>query len=608
MLGRRRAHRPSPVQGFARFSTVSCLFAGACSVGCDPCGTQAGRRHAVGCGSGVAVARAGAHVYVGLAVAVDPQADGTSQSIPTTVDVPAALGTSHMDILVEVLAAQLQALYDAAERVPRWRAWWDRVSGRAEGRTDLPGGPELWRGGHCHVVHVDGPWGAGKATALRMLAERLGGSSRPKEDRWLVFDFDAPAHQRIEPRWWALLNTVHRSAIRKLWPISRRRTLALRVSAAWWSLREGTAAFIVPLAGVAGIYVLWKSGAFERGWKGIGETAQAIAAVLALGATLWGATRALNRRLQAASLGAARQLERTEARAALVRRRFASLMHMLRQPVAILIWDLDRCDPGFTVELVDGIPTLWPDVPVAYVVAADGAYVRESYLEVYARSPRERREHDPSLAWRVYDAAVHQIVHLPTPRVDPILSEAPGDRAKADALFESLVPPDQILARLQSAEQDGNIGAAALRRAALLRLGSAESRSALQHRLFIATPLLEPSPRVIKTFVQRYLDALDTIIVEGRHVGADAELLTKLALWTVLRVRWPPLAEFLAAHPDAVPDAVSAATQRKPRSGASWRPELTRLISDEDVGSVILGSGTGVALDADTVALLAGQR
>jgi hypothetical protein len=58
-------------------------------------------------------------------------------------------------------------------------------------------------------------------------------------------------------------------------------------------------------------------------------------------------------------------------------------------------------------------------------------------------------------------------------------------------------------------------------------------------------PCLRGSPRDIKRFINTYSILRTVRTLEGIVVGSDA-----LALWTVIKVRWPAMADFLAANPE----------------------------------------------------------
>ena len=62
------------------------------------------------------------------------------------------------------------------------------------------------------------------------------------------------------------------------------------------------------------------------------------------------------------------------------------------------------------------------------------------------------------------------------------------------------------------------------------------------------TPLLEPNPRSMKRLVNAYGIARAIDILKG---GTTVER-KKLALWSILSLRWPLLAQYLEDHPEKI--------------------------------------------------------
>ena len=77
-----------------------------------------------------------------------------------------------------------------------------------------------------------------------------------------------------------------------------------------------------------------------------------------------------------------------------------------------------------------------------------------------------------------------------------------------------------------------------------------------EHILQPFAQLLAPNPRSIKRFVMDYAAVRGARTAEGSSVSVD-----KLALWTVVRTRWPALADYLRAHPRQVSDIGKAKDQ-----------------------------------------------
>ena len=121
----------------------------------------------------------------------------------------------------------------------------------------------------------------------------------------------------------------------------------------------------------------------------------------------------------------------------------------------------------------------------------------------------------------------------------------------------------------------------AFRRAAVVRLASPEVQSKTEHALLPFSSLLEPNPRAMKRFVNTYGVQRAVAILVGAQIGV-----AELALWTIVSLRWPLLAQYLEDSPELLekigdpnPDGV--------------RADLRPLFGNQDVCRVIKWKSTG---------------
>jgi hypothetical protein len=106
----------------------------------------------------------------------------------------------------------------------------------------------------------------------------------------------------------------------------------------------------------------------------------------------------------------------------------------------------------------------------------------------------------------------------------------------------------------------------------------------------------------MKRLVNAYGIARGIETLGGDNLAGDAAAQQQTALWTILALRWPRLADHLAVRPEdvarvggrgKVPDAI---------------PEgLRPLFRDQRVVDVVRGEGVDAALDEDAVRRCAGQ-
>ena len=129
----------------------------------------------------------------------------------------------------------------------------------------------------------------------------------------------------------------------------------------------------------------------------------------------------------------------------------------------------------------------------------------------------------------------------------------------------------------------------AMRAAAAKQITSVEALKATEHSLQRFADLVEPNPRAMKRLVNAFGLHQATHFIEERNVSAEV-----LARWTIVELRWPLLADYLAENPAAVAALHGNATIRLPR-------DLRTLVGDDEVRKVVTG-----ALDEASIRRLVG--
>jgi hypothetical protein len=125
---------------------------------------------------------------------------------------------------------------------------------------------------------------------------------------------------------------------------------------------------------------------------------------------------------------------------------------------------------------------------------------------------------------------------------------------------------------------------------------------ATEHTLSRFAPLLEPNPRAMKRLVNAY-GVERALQIIGGHSTALEHPRQRLALWTILKSRWPLLADYLADEPDTI-EQLKAGEVPPEVAADGARPYLAALFADDEVRRVVSGSVIGVDLDADSLRLL----
>ncbi|NDW06517.1 KAP family P-loop NTPase fold protein [Jiella pacifica] len=93
------------------------------------------------------------------------------------------------------MAADAPTVEDRLQRRPFARALVERMD-------QMLGTPDGF------AVHLYAPWGAGKSSVMKMMAEIMREHTRRPGQRWAVVEFNAWQHERRNPPWWPLMQAV----------------------------------------------------------------------------------------------------------------------------------------------------------------------------------------------------------------------------------------------------------------------------------------------------------------------------------------------------------------------------------------------------------------
>src|SRR5919198_5778101 len=176
-------------------------------------------------------------------------AEVTEQSVPIHTDNPATVDALQREGLARVLAKRIRDMRSLEESTAR------RLKDE-----DFPRGRSF-------LVHLDGPWGAGKTSLLNFLTRELEPGKRipwipfarrpaAGEAHWLVVQFNAWQHQRIVPPWWWLMSALSRQGGRLLWRIDVPRAVFFRIREWIWRAWIGWPWYLLAAAAGGVIAVL----------------------------------------------------------------------------------------------------------------------------------------------------------------------------------------------------------------------------------------------------------------------------------------------------------------------------------------------------------------
>ncbi|HEX6741111.1 MAG TPA: P-loop NTPase fold protein, partial [Sphingomicrobium sp.] len=450
-----------------------------------------------------------------------------AETVGTLSDAPALIDTLGRQAFAEVLATRVKQVSETLR------------SGKLGSDS-------------AFILHIDGPWGSGKSSILNFLKANLEKSDPP----WLIVEFNAWRNQQRTPAWWPIISHVW-GAVRRESPFKFKmaRLVWLR-----WNMRMRwlPVGLSMVLTGVL-LYFAWQAVAGQT--TGVAGAIKDIgAAVIAL-VTLAGLALTTSRSIFFGSKNAAEAyVQSTVEPYRPVVRLFERLIGAIERPVAVFIDDIDRCECNYVIELLEGIQTLLRSAPVVYVVAGDRKWICSSFEKRYADFGGQIGMPGRPLGYLFLD----KVFQLSTaiPRLSAARRQAywkrlleSGERgarstpedvkrleAEAEKELQGKTSHEEIQERIERSEE-GSLEREALSAAAARQTTTRESVREAEHRLQPLADLLEPNPRAMKRLVNAYGLNQARAFLEGRKVEVEA-----LARWTIVELRWPILADYLASN------------------------------------------------------------
>jgi hypothetical protein len=441
------------------------------------------------------------------------------------------------------------------------------------------------------VVHLHGPWGSGKSSVLNFLRTELQTKSDPK---WIVVDFNAWRDQRLKPPWWTLISSIYATAHKKLHAEGEAGAEAAKRlwrQWLWWRMKVDLVPLLVASACMLLLVLVILLGLNTS----VDKMLTVIAGALSLTGALFIASRSLALGSQKAAQ-AYTDLKNDPYQP--ITKLFEDLIKTIDRPVAVFVDDLDRCDSDYVVDLLEGIQTLMRGAPVTYVVAADRKWICSSFEQRYSGFAEPIGRPGRPLGYLFLDKMFQISAPLPHPSHETrssywegllnVPSPEPIARATAEKAAQdkvaTLTQPEELQAELDAAEKSADpLALPAMRAACAKRIAKQEVVAGFEHRLKAFDKLVEPNPRAMKRLVNAYAMHQSTHYLSGSRTLFDT-----LVRWTILELRWPLLADFLAERPECL-DAIRSPLKEEDLPHVSG--SLRRLFGDKQVIDV-LGEAT----------------
>ena len=454
-----------------------------------------------------------------------------AEAVGTLSDAPALVDALGRQAFAEVLATRAKQVYETLR------------SGKLGNDS-------------AFILHIDGPWGSGKSSILNFLKANL----EQSQPEWVIVEFNAWRNQQRSPAWWPIISHV--------WATVRRKSVFRYLSARWvwtsWNVRTRWVPLLVSLLSLLLLAVLVVFATDLSTVQGISpqvaewtdKLAKIALGLVGFGGLVWTGTR----NLMLGSKSAAETYVQSSAEPFRpIIRLYERLIRAIDSPVAVFIDDIDRCDSGYVIDLLEGIQTLLRTAPVVYVVAGDRKWICSSFEKRYVDFCGDIGVPGRPLGYLFLD----KVFQLSTaiPRLSTLRQAAYWKRlletgqtadetreqmqqleTKAERELEGKTSHEDIQKEIDRTEE-GSLERETIRAAAAKQITSPEAIRAAEHRLQPLAGLLEPNPRSMKRLVNAYGLNHARAFLEGRTVAVEA-----LARWTIVELRWPILADYLATN------------------------------------------------------------
>lgn len=490
--------------------------------------------------------------------------------------------------------------------------------------------------GNSFITHLYGEWGSGKSTLINLLESALKNIKQfnaPDNQKklkckqgWITVNFNAWRNQHMKPEWWPLMDQVFRQSVKGFGFIKR---VCKKIKERWRRLLGGYgipifAIFLVILLGLIALLIQ----PFKN-YRGVIETVtKALTFITVLSSAIIVAIRSL-------FTGSASSASMFQNFAAdpmeTIRKHYRTFVGELGCPIMVFIDDLDRCRKEYVVRLLESLQTLFNDSRIFYVVAADRRWISACFEATYEDLGKSVAELGRPTGYLFLEKLFQLAIGVP--RVHPELAksylqhllkntsdeniETSKSREKAfhnavqTAVSEfSGINNESELYEMLKDDTNDPLKDQARVAAAILHSSSESMDRSREHRLRRFGSLIEPNPRAIKLLITAYGVYVASIMASGVRI-LDDELLDQVALWTILSLRFPRVAEYLEHHPQHLNEFTQENCPKFVPEDI-WDlvhlPQIQRVIHGKDIESAETGDLINQPLNSDFLEVLVGKK
>jgi hypothetical protein len=455
------------------------------------------------------------------------------------------------------------------------------------------------------MIHLQGAWGDGKSTFLKLLGANLGSD-------WVIVDFNAWRHQHIDPPWWIFMDSIYKAVKgsnghkKRIWWKEQ-----------WWRLIRMNSLYWISfitlfiLFMIVNILTDFKMLSFT----GLGSDEKKITAItscITIVGSFWILIKSISKSLISASPDAAKEFkEKTRDSMEELKVHYGEIINYTNDHVAVFIDDLDRCNATFAVELLEGIQTLFKEQPVLYVIAGDRHWLTTCFENYYQDYKGVAREPGQRLGYLFLEKAFQLSLRLPkvsgetkkeywefilNPQNKKIMHAEDSTRENKKEQVKGRISKDYLQTDFSNPESMKKIieeHELNLEEATDIVLEMMDSSSEdVKHLLQNHHPLIDANPRGIKRMANQYTVYRNILTAEGKNFNRD-----KLFRWLILQNKYPVYTDWLEQNlTDYKKGAEMPDDLMKLKEDERWK--LLMYDEDNDKGGIM--SPEDISLFTDT--------
>jgi len=431
---------------------------------------------------------------------------------------------------------------------------------------------------HGFMIHLQGEWGDGKSTFLNLIEKNL-----PIKDRkWIIIKYNAWRNQHINPPWWSFLNDIYRQSKEELPEFKSKLLLLLKENyrriCKYESFKKIVTFLLMIFFVILFLYnydslftIITKNRnviSFNNKNEGIQLEvfAKLITSIGGIVGLLYSLSKFLSSPVFLRSSNSTKSfLERSEDPMKKVKTHYEELVDNIKHEgyeLAIFIDDLDRCNDGYVVGLLEGIQTLFKDRKVLFVVAADRHWICQCFENHYSKYNEVAKQPAQKLGYLFIEKAFQLSIRLPkisnktkeeywsfilntrieqknnTVTLDEKLKKEVITKIETEKNKDQYFDPKY----LEKIQKEYNLNSNDALDAVLQVIDS--NAEDIKHRLKNHHTLIATNPRSIKRLANEYTMYRNILVSERKEFNRD-----KLFRWLILSNKYPQFTDWLESNP-----------------------------------------------------------